>query len=233
MLIRQTFLSEYGYTFNFAKIFYIMVKRILLLVLVLLLAVAGYVWYKFSTEKGGGFEGEKAKKLEINSTTPVFDKGFEAVLSNYLSLKDAFVEADTAAAKAANKKLISSIDSLKLDEIKKDTASAALATTVETFLGDVKNNATRINDAATIKDMRLAFFDASQQLYPLLKSIKYKGGTLYWQSCPMAFDGDKEANWFDTKGGMQRTNPYLGKKDEKYGAGMLHCGEDKDSVLAK
>ncbi len=212
-----------------------MIKKILLLLLVIILAVAGYVWYKFSTEKGGKFEGEKAKKLEMNSTTPLFDKGMETILASYFSLKDAFVEADTSAVKKAATALITGIDSLKLDEIKKDTASqsAALATTVETFLGDVKNHATRINEAATIKDMRLAFFDASQQLYPLLKSVKYKGATLYWQSCPMAFDGDKEANWIDAKSGMERTNPYLGKKDEKYGSGMLHCGEDKDSVVAK
>jgi Protein of unknown function (DUF3347) len=210
-----------------------MIKKILLLLLVLLLAIAGYIWYKFSSQKVEKFEGEKAKKLEINSTTPLFDKGLEQVLTAYISLKDAFVEADTAAVKTAASKLITGIDSIKLDEIKKDTASADLAITVETFLADVKNHAVRINEAAAITDKRLAFFDASQQLYPLLKSIKYKGATLYWQSCPMAFNDTKEANWLDTKGGMERTNPYLGKKDEKYGAGMLHCGEDKDSVLAK
>jgi Protein of unknown function (DUF3347) len=208
-----------------------MIKKILLFVLLAILAVAGYVWYKFSTEKGGGFEGEKAKKLEMNSTTPLFDKGMEAIVTSYFSLKNAFVEADTVAVKAAAAKLATGIDSLKLDEIKKDTTG--IATTVETFLGDVKNHTLRINEAVNIKDMRLAFFDASQQLYPLLKSIKYKGATIYWQSCPMAFDGDKEANWLDTKSGMERTNPYLGKKDVTYGAGMLHCGDDKDSIVVK
>lgn len=210
-----------------------MVKKILLLLLIVILAVAGYVFYKFKTEKGEKFEGEKAKKLEINSTTPLFDKGLEQLLTSYISLKDAFVEADTAAVKIATENLIAGIDSIKLDEIKKDTASADLVTTVETLLNDTKGHVVRINGAVTIKDKRLAFFDASQQLYPLLKSIKYKGATLYWQSCPMAFDDTKEANWLDTKSGMERTNPYLGKNDEKYGAGMLHCGEDKDSVLAK
>jgi hypothetical protein len=210
-----------------------MIKRILLLLLVIVLAVAGYVFYKFKTEKGEKFEGEKAKKLEINSTTPVFDRGLEQVLASYISLKDAFVEADTTATKMAAVKLITGIDSIKLDEIKKDTASADLVATVEALLNDTKSHVVRINEAATIKDKRLAFFDASQQLYPLLKSIKYKGTTLYWQSCPMAFDDTKEAYWIDAKGGDQRTNPYLGKKDEKYGAGMLHCGEDKDSVIAK
>lgn len=210
-----------------------MTKKILLLLLVVILAVAGYVWYKFSTEKGEKFEGEKAKKLEINSTTPIFDKGLEQVLTAYLGLKDAFVEADTASVKAAAAKIITGIDSLKLDELKKDTASADLEITVETFLSDVKNHAVKIKEAVAIKDMRLSFYDASQQLYPLLKSIKYKGATLYWQNCPMAFDDTKEAYWLDTKSGMERTNPYLGKKDEKYGAGMLHCGDDKDSIIAK
>jgi hypothetical protein len=210
-----------------------MMKKILLFLLIVLLAVGGYVWYKISNNKYSGFEGEKAKKLEINSTTPVFDNALQQTLTAYLALKDAFVEADTAAVSNATRTLLANIDSIKLDEIKKDTASVDIAATVEAFLGDLKSNSLRINEANNLKDKRLAFFDASQQLYPLLKSINYKGQKLYWQMCPMAFDDTKEGYWFDLKNGMERTNPYLGKKDEKYGAGMLHCGEDKDSIIAK
>ncbi len=201
------------------------------MLLVVTLAVAGYVWYKFSTEKGGGFEGEKAKKLEINSTTPLFDKSIAAVMAGYFTVKDAFITADTGAAKAAVSSLITAIDSVNMSEIKADTTG--IAATVEMFLADVKSHAEKIKTAAAVKDMRLSFYDASQQLYPLLKSIKYKGQNLYWQNCPMAFDDEKEAYWLDTKTGNARTNPYLGKNDPKYGGPMLHCGEDKDSVIAK
>jgi ABC-type oligopeptide transport system substrate-binding subunit len=81
--------------------------------------------------------------------------------------------------------------------------------------------------------MRQDFHQLNQQLYALLKTINYKGTTVYWQNCPMAFDGDKEAYWLDTKKGDEKMNPYLGKNDPKFGGGMLHCGEEKDSILAK
>lgn len=206
-----------------------MIKKILLGLLIIILAVAGYVWYKFSNNKTGGFDGDHAKKLELNSATPVFDKGFAEVMTAYFGMKDAFVNGDTAAARANCQSLIGGIDSIKMDEFKADTSG--LASTIQAFLGDVKSNATRINNAGGIKEMRLAFYDASQQLYPLLKSIKYKGEKVYWHMCPMAFDDTKEAYWLDKKSGDGRTNPYLGKSDPKYGDKMLHCGEDKDSVV--
>lgn len=208
-----------------------MIKRILLFLLLVILGVAGYVWYKFATAKGGGFEGEKAKKLEIKSSTPVFDSGMAAVMDAYYKLQDAFVNADTATAKASCSTLIAAIDSIKTDELKKDTSG--LITTVLPFLGDVKSNAVSLLQQTQLKEMRQDFHQVNQQLYALLKTINYKGNTVYWQKCPMAFDGDKEAYWLDAKSGDGKMNPYLGKNDPKFGSGMLHCGEEMDSVVAR
>jgi hypothetical protein len=206
-------------------------KKVLLGLLIVILAIAGYVVYKFSTNKGGGFEGEQAKKLEMKSATPLFDAGIKAMMASYFTMKDAFVNADTAAAKAACKAMVANIDSVKTDEFKNDTSG--LINTVQPLLGDVKSNAESLLSQTVIKEMRLDFNQVNQQMFALLRAIKYKGENLYWQSCPMAFDGDKEANWIDNKSGKARTNPYLGKNDPKYGSGMLNCGEDKDSIIAK
>jgi len=208
-----------------------MIKKILLALLVVILALAGYVWYKFSTEKGGGFEGEHAQKLELKSATPVFDSGMKVMMTAYFNLKEAFVNADTATAKSSCTALVKAIDSIRIDELKKDTSG--LVTTIGPLMNDVKANAVSLLAQSNIKEMRMDFYQLNQQLYSLLKSVNYKGENLYWQNCPMAFDGDKEAYWLDAKSGMERTNPYLGKKDPTYGSGMLHCGEDKDSIKAK
>ena len=208
-----------------------MIKRILLVVLIIILAVAGYVWYQFSHNKGGGFEGEQAKKLEINSVTPFFDAGVKSMLVNYFSMKDAFVNADTVAAKASCNAMIKAIDSIKTDELKKDTTS--LVTTIQSLLSDVKSNAVSLLTQTSIKEMRMDFHQVNQQLYSFLKSINYKGEKIYWEVCPMAFDGNKEAYWLDKNKGAARMNPYLGKKDSTYSSGMLNCGEDKDSIIAK
>lgn len=208
-----------------------MIKRLLLLLLVIILGVAGYVWYKFSNAENGGFDGEKAKRLEIKSLTPVFDGGIATVMTAYFTMQNAFVNADTTAAKAACTALVAAVDSVKTDELKND--SSQLINTVVPFLADVKSNAASLLQQTQIKEMRQDFHQLNQQLYALLKTINYKGTTVYWQNCPMAFDGDKEAYWLDTKKGDEKMNPYLGKNDPKFGSDMLHCGEEKDSVVAK
>ena len=208
-----------------------MIKKIFLGLLILILAISGFVWYKFSTDKGGGFEGEHTKKLELNSSTPLFDEGIKAMMASYFTMKEAFVNADTAAAKASCNAMIKIIDGIKMEELKKDTSG--LITTIEPLLNDVKSNAVSLSTQTNIKEMRMDFNQVNQQMYSLLKSIKYKGEKIYWQNCPMAFDGDKEAYWLDTKTGENRTNPYLGKNDPAHGSDMLHCGEDKDSIIAK
>jgi Protein of unknown function (DUF3347) len=206
-------------------------KKVLLGLLILFLAVAGYVVYKFSVNKGGGDFGEKAERVEKKSASPLFDAGIKSMMTSYFTMKDAFVNADTTAAKAACKAMITAIDSLNMEEFKNDTSG--LINTVQPFINDAKSNAVSLLAQTSIKEMRLDFNQLNQQLFPLLSAIKYKEENLYWQNCPMAFDGDKEANWIDNKSGKARTNPYLGKNDPKYGSGMLNCGEDKDSIIAK
>ncbi|MBS1925917.1 MAG: DUF3347 domain-containing protein [Bacteroidetes bacterium] len=69
-------------------------------------------------------------------------------------------------------------------------------------------------------------------MYPaFFQSINYEGKKLYLQHCPMAFNDTEGADWLSSSDEI--INPYLGKKHPKYKAGMLHCGEIKDSVLAK
>jgi Protein of unknown function (DUF3347) len=208
-----------------------MIKRVFLALLIIILAVAGYVWYKFSTNKGGSFEGEQAQKLEIKSATPLFDKGIAEMMTAYFTMKEAFVNADTAVAKSACTVMVNAIDSVKLQELKNDTSG--LVTTVEPLLNDVRSNAVSLLAQTSIREMRMDFNQVNQQIYSLLKAVNYKGGKIYWQNCPMAFDGNKEAYWLDTKTGDAITNPYLGKNDPAHGSDMLHCGEVKDSIMAR
>lgn len=208
-----------------------MIKRLLVFLLLVVLGVAGYIWYKFANAEGGGFEGEKAKKLEIKSSTPGFDSGVRAVMTAYFSMQEAFVNADTAAAKKACTAMVTAVDSTRTDELKTD--SSGLLNTVAQFLADVRSNAASLLQQTQIKEMRQDFHQVNQQLYALLKTINYKGNTVYWQNCPMAFGDGKEAYWLDSRKGGEKLNPYLGKNDPEYGSGMLHCGEEKDSVVAK
>ena len=206
-----------------------MIKKILLVLLFLVLAIAGYVWYKFSTDKSGGFEGEQAKKLEIKSATPLFDGGIKAMLTAYFHMKDAFVEADTLAVKTSCKAMVHIIEGINLEELKKDTSG--LITTIEPLLTDVKTNAISVLAQSDIQEMRMDFNQVNQQLYSLLKAINYKGEKVYWQNCPMAFGENREGNWISNT--EEIINPYLGKNHPEHKDDMLHCGSIKDTIKAQ
>ena len=202
-------------------------KKGLLVLVVLLLAFSGY-WFFLRKEKKGP-EEVKTGPLMAKIHSAAFNKGIDSLMTAYFKIKDAFVNADTAAAKAACAGLIALADSGRIAALKTDTAGIYESAIMQ--LGDVKANAESLLQQKDITEMRQDFRMIGESLYPLLKTIRYEGGTLYWQNCPMAFGENKEANWISNS--AEIVNPYLGKNHPEFKATMLHCGEVKDSIMAK
>lgn len=195
-------------------------------ILVILLILFGIYWFKFRNTNT--IETVKTEPLRANRHSNSFNSSLDTMLNAYFDLKTAFVEADTSMAKIAAKKFLVFTDSLKLDELKKDTSGIFESATMQ--LNDIKANAESLLKQTNITEMRQDFRMVGESIYPLLKTIHYEGKTLYWQNCPMAFGEGKEANWISNT--EEIINPYLGKKDPEYKATMLHCGEVKDSIKA-
>ena len=141
-------------------------------------------------------------------------------------MKSAFVEADTFNVKIEAQKFITMMDSVKLDDLKKEDSQIMAAAKQQ--LSDIKANAEPILKESDITQMRQDFRMVSENLYPFLKTIDYEGEKVYWQNCPMAFGDGKEANWLSST--KEIINPYLGKHDPQYKASMLNCGEIKDTI---
>ena len=200
------------------------------MVLFLIIGIVGYYVYMFTRGGGKGNNGPKQAPLALKKHSASFNRSVENTMAAYFDMKAAFVEADTALAKGSCKKFIALLDSIPLDELKKDTAS--IFETAKMNITDVKANAASLLQQNNITEMRQDFRAISEVLYPsFFTSINYEGPNMYWQNCPMAFGEGKEANWISN--GMEIVNPYLGKKDPTYGAGMLHCGEIKDTIKIK
>ena len=200
------------------------------MVLFLIIGIVGYYVYMFTRGGGKGNNGPKQAPLALKKHSAAFNRSVENTMAAYFDMKAAFVEADTALAKGSCKKFIALLDSIPLDELKKDTAS--IFETAKMNITDVKANAASLLQQNNITEMRQDFRAISEVLYPsFFTSINYEGPNMYWQNCPMAFGEGKEANWISN--GMEIVNPYLGKKDPTYGAGMLHCGEIKDTIKIK
>ena len=203
-------------------------KKVLLGLLVLVLAIAGYYWYMFS-KAGGGNSGAKQEALTLKKHSDTFNLTVNAAMNAYFEMSTAFVDADTTKAKLATAKFIQLLDTIPLEELKKDTANI-YDVAVGTFDG-IKSNAADILVQTNLMEMRKDFSMVSENLYPFFKIINYEGDKMYWQNCPMAFGDDKEANWVSKT--TEVVNPYLGKNHPEFKATMLHCGMIKDTIKAK
>ncbi len=203
-------------------------KRFLILLVLLIIALGMYFIYGKKGENKKVDTSEKPIKQSVHSAA--FNLKVENAVNQYLSLKDAFVNADTVAIKTQATTFVQALDSINVEEMKND--SGAVVETAKASIADIKSNIVSLLKQTDITEMRRDFSMATQMMYPaFFQSINYEGKKLYLQHCPMAFNDTEGADWLSSSDEI--INPYLGKKHPKYKAGMLHCGEIKDSVLAK
>lgn len=202
-------------------------KRIFAVALVIVVALV--VWFLFFKPDNKTIVSLQPTSTTAKKHSPEFDEQITSLINSYIAMKNAFVDADTSDIKAKTSGFIASADSLNLNELQEKDSSIYM--TIQQNVSDIKANAEPILKENDITEMRHDFSMVSENLYPFLKTIGYEGKKLYWQNCPMAFGDDKPANWLSSTSEIY--NPYLGKKDPVYKSGMLHCGENMDSIYLK
>jgi Cu(I)/Ag(I) efflux system membrane fusion protein len=202
-------------------------KRILPIIIIVIIIFAG--WFFFFNKGEKTTARVKPESVTLKKHSAEFDNQITTLIDSYMAMKNAFVDGDTSEIKAKTGNFIIVADSLNLNELQEKDSSVYLA--VKQNVSDIKANASPILEENNITEMRHDFSMVSENLYPFLKTINYEGGKLYWQNCPMAFGEDKPANWLSNT--AEINNPYLGKNDPAYKSGMLHCGENMDSIYLK
>ncbi len=202
-----------------------MKKRGLIYFIVIIIAVALY-WFLLRPTPNSQ-ESPKQAAIVIKKHSQVFNNNIDKLMSDYIALKDAFVEADTTLVKAKCLLFIQSLESIDTIELKKDTS--LIYETIKATIADVQANASSLLVQTDITEMRKDFSGLTDMMYPtFFQVINYEGPTMYLQNCPMAFDDEIPANWISNSNEV--VNPYLGKKHPKYKAAMVNCGEVKDSI---
>src|SRR5215212_5392320 len=95
-------------------------KNVLLIIVSLIIVIVGIwlVWGRHNTHE----ELAKQQPLKVGKHSTEFNQSISSIVTAYLSLKDAFVNADTAKIKEQQKNFINVIDSVKMDDLKKDTS---------------------------------------------------------------------------------------------------------------
>ena len=142
-------------------------KKVVLILLVLILAIGGYYWYMFS--KAGGNTGPKQQAIALKKHSEQFNHSISNAMNAYFDMKAAFVEADTAGAKDNCRKFISLLDSIPLIELKND--SAKIYDVALNDFSNIKANAESLLKQSVILEMRKDFGMVSENLYPFFRTI--------------------------------------------------------------
>ena len=202
-------------------------KRVLAIVFLIIVILA--VWFLFFKTDAVTTTSNETETVATAKHSDQFNQEIANTMNTYMSMKNAFIDSDTALIKSETSKFINSIDSLHLNELQKNDSSIFMA--IQQNISDIKANANPILQEKDLTEMRHDFSMISENLYPFLKTVGYEGQKLYWQNCPMAFGEDKPANWLSST--SEILNPYLGKNHPEYKSAMLHCGENMDSLYLK
>lgn len=196
-----------------------------LVLLLIVFALAGLLAYKLFSGKTAPAPEPKAAALRISKNSALFNTAFTELLSDYYSLKDALVEWDTTKADQAAYTLAAKADNLPLRELKADSS---IVLTAQSLAASMQGDAKGLVGDAGIEAKRRDFNMITDELYNLIRTVRYDGETIYHIRCPMAFHDSEEGYWLSNESRI--LNPYLGKKHPVYKAKMLGCGEINDSL---
>ncbi|HEX5152820.1 MAG TPA: DUF3347 domain-containing protein [Parafilimonas sp.] len=139
----------------------------------------------------------------------------DAVVNDYLTLKNALANDNGSNAADAGKQMMTSLQKLDAASLNADQKKV-----YDDVKDDMKEHAEHIStNASNIEHQREHFDMLSKDMYDLVKAVK-PAKTLYQDHCPM-YNDNKGANWLsETK---EIKNPYLGKK-------MPDCGTVKEEI---
>jgi hypothetical protein len=194
----------------------------------LLLAIGLFRYFFIGSGSGGGsnHSGSRPVSLQVSKHNDAFNRSMGDILDAYYKMTEGFVNWDTTVINSSCNELKTALDSLNLEELKKDTTGI-----YESAIDPLANAKTEVGSILadpSISEKRGSLNILSDNLRTLLIAVKYDRAKLYWQECPMAFGEDRPGNWLSKS--KEPRNPYMGNKDPQYGDKMLNCGGPKDTI---
>ena len=204
-------------------------KRVLLAVTGILLAIIVVIGWKFIFPKKRTDDDTKPQGLTVSKHTDSFNQSMMTAMDTYYKLAEAFVNWDTATVYKATADFKIAVDSIHIQEMEKDSS---IYPTVQGQWESIKSEIVGMQADTSIYQKREDLNSLSLQMFDLLRIVKYDAAKVYYQECPMALNNyESKAYWLSTTGdNKSRRNPYLGLYDPKFGRAMLACGTTKDSI---
>lgn len=139
----------------------------------------------------------------------------DKVYESYLSLKNALVAGDNAAAGKNAASVQNAVNGVDMKLLSGDAHNTWMD-----LSGKIGKAASAIASSKDIETQREHFSGISENLYTAVKTFGLMDKTVYRQFCPMAFN-NKGAYWLSEKEEIR--NPYFGDM-------MLTCGETRETL---
>ncbi len=200
-------------------------KKALLLIGVLALALGITYLVLHKSNPDNKIPEERDVPLTINSKTSAFNRSFAAVLTNYYALSDGFAAADSSKIHSSGQNLRISIDSIRFDQFKADTA---IIQTALSLAQSMQGEIFALQKENTMEQKKREFNMITDELYSLIRTVRYDGSTIYHMRCPNAFADSSEAYWLSPVN--KSSNPYSGKNNMIKNHGTADQGELSDSL---
>jgi len=155
---------------------------------------------------------EKPVQLSVNMD---FIMQLNTIFDQYIGLKDAFVEGNAMKVKQYAQKVHLDLANADMKLLTGDAHMQWMS-----IQENLDSQLKQMSANGDIEEQRESFSAFSKEFYKALKIFGLMGKTVYYQFCPMAFDGNG-AFWLSTT--KEIRNPYFGDQ-------MLTCGELKETL---
>jgi len=169
----------------------------------------------FGVQSDSNTETKEMAMIDKAKIDKKFKQQFGKVITQYIQLKNALVDDNTAMAQKEAEQVKKTLEKVDMALLKGDAH-----TTWMKFLKPIKNNLSTIQNTKEIKTQRAAFLLLGKQLSETIKIFGIQtenNQPLYLEFCPMA-DNNNGGFWLSYD--KEIKNPFFGKA-------MLSCGEVK------
>lgn len=198
------------------------------LLVVLLLLIAGFAIWKFAFKGKRNIMdgGTKLTALTVSQHSVEFNESMQAMLTAYYDMTNAFVAWDSIQIREKAELLGQRLDSLKIQEMEKDSL---IYPTVQFQWEAVKAEVDGLLHEEGWEGKRASLNMLSQQLYDLLRIVKYDLAKVYYQESPDALNNyQMSASWLSPVETIR--NPYFGSQDPKHGDQGLGIGSIRETL---
>lgn len=180
-----------------------------------LLLIIGFIQYFIFVDSSSNDDGPKPPPLAVSKHSAAFNQSVENILNAYFRLTDGFVNNDLSAINQSGNELKTALDSFKIEELRIDTL--IYETALQPY-GNTKAEISSIVADPSVEEKKGSLNIFSNELYSLLRTVRYDQAKLYWKECPVAFGEGKPGNWLSKT--EEVLNPY----------GIEKCAEIRSTI---